>query len=404
MVDVVIVSAARTPIGSFGGALKELSAVQLGEYAVSAAMARASIKPSDVDEVILGNVLGAGLGQNVARQVAIAAGIPYEKSAFNVSKVCGSGLKAVILGAQAIMLGDAEIIVAGGTESMSNAPYLASAERWGQRMGDGFLVDSLLRDGLTDAFSGEPMGITAENLAQKYALSRHDLDAFAAQSQRRTAQAQREGRFEAEIVPVEVKLRKETRRVNQDEFPRSATTMETLATLRPAFKPDGVVTAGNASGINDGAAAVVLMSRSKALALGLKPLMTIRSWGNGGVDPAIMGYGPVPATQKALDKAGLNVADLDLIEANEAFASQSLSVMKGLGLDAAKTNVNGGAIALGHPIGASGARILVTLIHEMLRRHAHYGLATLCIGGGMGLALIVESEVETRRDNHGFGQ
>ncbi len=392
MVDVVIVSAARTPVGSFGGALKDLSAVQLGVYAVSAAIARASIKPSDVDEVILGNVLGAGLGQNVARQVAIAAGVPYEKSAFNVSKVCGSGLKAVILAAQAIMLGDADIIVAGGTESMSNAPYLASAARWGQRMGDGSLVDSLLRDGLTDAFSGEPMGITAENLAQKYVLTRLDLDTFAVESQRRTEQAQKEGRFNAEIVSVEVKQRKETRLVDQDEFPRPGTTVETLAKLRPAFKPDGVVTAGNASGINDGAAALVLMSRTKAAELGLKPLMVIKSWGNGGVDPAIMGYGPVPATQKALDKAGLSVTDLDLVEANEAFAAQSLSVMKGLGLDAAKTNVNGGAIALGHPIGASGARILVTLIHEMVRRHAHYGLATLCIGGGMGLALIVESE------------
>src|SRR5471030_1533905 len=330
MVDVVIVSAARTPIGSFGGALTDLSAVQLGEYAVSAAIARAAIKPSDVDEVILGNVLGAGLGQNVARQVAIAAGIPYEKSAFNVSKVCGSGLKAVILGAQAIMLGDADVIVAGGTESMSNAPYLASAERWGKRMGDGSLVDSLLCDGLTDAFSGEPMGITAENLAQKYPLTRRDLDTFAAQSQRRTEQAQKAGRFKDEIVPIIIKQRKETLLVDQDEFPRAGTTVETLAKLRPAFKPDGVVTAGNASGINDGAAALVLMSRTKAAELGLKPLMTIKSWGNGGVDPAIMGYGPVPATQKALDKAGLTVTDLDLVEANEAFAAQSLSVMKGL--------------------------------------------------------------------------
>jgi acetyl-CoA C-acetyltransferase len=276
---------------------------------------------------------------------------------------------------------------------MSNAPYLASAARWGQRMGDGSLVDSLLRDGLTDAFSGEPMGITAENLAQKYVLTRQDLDTFAAESQRRTEQAQKEGRFDAEIVPIEVKQRKETRVVNQDEFPRPGTTLETLAKLRPAFKPDGVVTAGNASGINDGAAALVLMNRAKAAQLGLKPLVVIKSWGNGGVDPAIMGYGPVPATQKALDKAGLTVTDLDLVEANEAFAAQSLSVMKGLGFDAAKTNVNGGAIALGHPIGASGARILVTLIYEMLRRQAHCGLATLCIGGGMGLALIVETEL-----------
>jgi len=390
--EVVIVSAARTPIGCFGGALKALSAVQLGEYAVSAAIARAAIKPAEVDEVILGNVLGAGLGQNVARQVAISAGVPFEKSAFNVSKVCGSGLKAVILGAQAIALGDADIIVAGGTESMSNASYLSSATRWGQRMGECNLVDSLLSDGLTDAFSGEHMGITAENLAQKYHLTREALDAFAAESQQRTEWAQQHGRFDNEIVPVRIISKKEERYIKADEFPRHGTTRESLSHLRPAFRPDGVVTAGNASGINDGAAALVLMSREKAAELQLQPLAVIRAWGNGGVDPQIMGYGPVPATRQALEKAGLQAEDLDIIEANEAFAAQALSVIKGLGLDPAKTNVNGGAIALGHPIGASGARILVSLVHEMQRRQARYGLATLCIGGGMGLAMVVEKE------------
>lgn len=390
--DVVIVSAARTPIGCFGGVLKELSAIQLGEYAVSAAIARAGVRPDDVDEVIMGNVLGAGLGQNVARQVAISVGIPFEKSAFNVSKVCGSGLKAVILGAQAIALGDADVVVAGGTESMSNAMYLASATRWGQRMGNSLLVDSMLSDGLTDAFSGEHMGMTAENLAQKYHLSREALDAYAAESQQRTEWAQKNGRFDNEIVPVKIVTRKEERYVKTDEFPRHGTTLESLSRLKPAFRPDGVVTAGNSSGINDGAAALVLMSREKASALQLQPLAVIRAWGNGGVDPNFMGYGPVPATRKALAKAGLHVDDLDVIEANEAFASQSLSVIKGLGIDPTKTNVNGGAIALGHPIGASGARILVSLLHEMQRRHARYGLATLCIGGGMGLAMIVEKE------------
>ena len=303
--DVVIVSAVRTPIGCFGGALKELSAIQLGEHAITAAIARAAIKPDDVDEVIMGNVLGAGLGQNVARQVAIAAGIPVEKSAFNVSKVCGSGLKATILGAQAIALGDAEIVVAGGTESMSNAMYLSAAARWGQRMGDSALIDSLISDGLTDAFSGEHMGITAENLAQKYQLTREELDAYAAESQQRTEWAQKNGRFDNEIVPIKIATRKEERYVKADEFPRHGTTRETLARLRPAFRPDGVVTAGNASGINDGAAALVLMSREKAAALQLQPLATIRAWGSGGVDPNIMGYGPVPATRRALSRAGL---------------------------------------------------------------------------------------------------
>ncbi|MCV9878756.1 acetyl-CoA C-acetyltransferase [Brenneria sp. KBI 447] len=392
MKDVVIVSAARTPIGCFGGALKDLSAIQLGEYAVSAAISRAAIKASEVDEVIMGNVLGAGLGQNIARQVAISAGIPFEKSAFSVSKVCGSGLKAVILGAQAIALGDAEVVVAGGTESMSNTMYLASAARWGQRMGDSALVDSLLSDGLTDAFSGEHMGNTAENLAQKYHLTREALDAYAAESQQRAEWAQKNDRFDNEIVPIKIIRRTEERCINADEFPRHGTTAESLSRLRPAFRPEGVVTAGNSSGINDGAAALVLMSREKAQALQLQPLVVIRAWGGGGVDPKIMGYGPVPATRLALEKAGLRVEDLDLIEANEAFAAQSLSVMKGLGLDPQKTNVNGGAIALGHPIGASGARILVSLVYEMQRRHARYGLATLCIGGGMGLAIVVEKE------------
>ena len=390
--DVVIVSAARTAIGNFGGAFASASAVELGRVAAQAAIARAGIQAEAVDELIYGNVLGAGLGQNVARQVALSSGMREESTAFGVSKVCGSGLKAVILGAQSILAGDADVVVAGGCESMSNAAYVLPSNRWGQRMGDGQTIDTMIRDGLTDAFDHQHMGITAENIASQFAISRDELDRFAATSQQRAERAQKQGCFADEIVPVAVKQRKETLNVIQDEFPRHGTTPESLGKLRPAFKPDGVVTAGNASGINDGAAALVLMSRTRAERLGLKPLARIASWASAGVSPKIMGYGPVPATRRALEKAGLRVADLDLIEANEAFAAQSIAVVRGLELDPEIVNVNGGAIALGHPIGASGARILVTLLHEMGKRAARRGLATLCVGGGMGVALIVERE------------
>jgi len=390
--DVVIVSAARTPIGSFGGALATLSAVDLGNAAAQAAIARAGIDAAKIDELIFGNVLCAGLGQNVARQVALASGMREESTAFNVSKVCGSGLKSVILAAQAIMTNDADIVVAGGTESMSNAAYVLPANRWGQRMGNGTTVDTMICDGLTDAFDHQHMGITAENIASQFGISRAELDQFSATSQRRTEKAQKENRFADEIVPVNVRQRKETVAVTNDEFPRHGTTEASLAKLKPAFKTDGVVTAGNASGINDGAAALVLMRRTAAERLGLRPLARIVSWGAAGVSPKIMGYGPVPATQRALQKAGLSVNDLDLVEANEAFAAQSIAVVRGLKLDPEIVNVNGGAIALGHPVGASGARILVTLLHELGKREARRGLATLCVGGGMGVALIVESE------------
>lgn len=389
MKEVVIVSAVRTPIGALGGVFKNVSAVELGARAVTGALKKINLDPCNVDEVILGNVLCAGLGQNVARQVAIAANIPNEVPAFNVSKVCGSGLKSIILATQAIMCGDAEIVIAGGTESMSNVGYVSFGMRFGMRMGDSKLIDSLVYDGLTDAFSHVHMGITAENLAEKYHLTRNELDEFALQSQLKAEQAQKSGKFDEEIIPVEIKNKKGIEVVNQDEYPRHGSTFESLNKLRPAFKKDGVVTAGNASGINDGAAALVLMSKEKAVELGLKPLVTIRSWASAGVDPQLMGYGPVPATQKALNKIGLSVENIDLIEANEAFAAQAISVIKGLDLDTSKINVNGGAIALGHPIGASGARILVSLIHEMQRRDAKNGLATLCVGGGQGLAMVV---------------
>ena len=368
--DVVIVSAARTPIGSFGGAFASLSAVQLGTIAAKSAIARARIDAGSVDELIYGNVLCAGLGQNVARQVALASGMREESTSFNVSKVCGSGLKAAILGAQAILTGDAEIVVAGGTESMSNAAYVLPSNRWGQRMGDGQTIDTMIRDGLCDAFDHQHMGMTAENIASQFNISREELDRFSATSQQRAERAQKENRFADEIVPVDVKQRKETVTVSSDEFPRHGTTEASLAKLKPAFKPDGVVTAGNASGINDGAAALVLMKRERARLLGLRPLARIASWGSAGVSPKIMGYGPVPATQRALKKIGLSVADLDLIEANEAFAAQSIAVARGLELNPEIVNVNGGAIALGHPIGASGARILVSLVHEMQKREA----------------------------------
>lgn len=391
MREVVIVSAVRTPIGAFGGSFKDVSAVKLGAVVVKEALARANVKPELVDEVIFGSVLQAGLGQNVARQVAIAAGIPNEVPSMTINKVCGSGLKTVILGAQAIMTGDADIIVAGGTENMSMAPYLLPNARWGYRMGDGAIIDYMVHDGLTDIFNNYHMGITAENIAEQWNITREEQDKFALESQLRAERAIKEGRFKDEIVPVEVPQKKgDPIVVDTDEHPRFGTTLEALAKLKPAFKKDGTVTAGNASGINDGAAAVVLMSKEKAEELGIKPLVTIVSYASAGVDPKIMGYGPVPASQKALAKANMTVEDIDLVEANEAFAAQALAVMKGLGLDPEKTNVNGGAIALGHPIGCSGTRILVTLIHEMIKRDAKTGLATLCIGGGQGTALIVK--------------
>ncbi len=391
MKEVVIVGAARTPIGSFGGALASLSAIDLGVIAAKEAIKRAGIKPEDIDEVIIGNVLSAGLGQNPARQVAIGAGLPDTVPATTINKVCGSGLRTVSMAAQFIMLGDADIVLAGGTESMSNAPYLMPGARWGQRMGDGKVVDYMVHDGLTDIFNSYHMGITAENIAEQWNLTREEQDSFALESQIRAEKAQKEGKFKDEIVPVEVPQRKgDPIVVADDEYPKHGSTIEKLTKLRPAFKKDGTVTAGNASGINDGAAMLIIMSKEKAEQLGLKPLATIKSYASAGVDPKIMGYGPVPATRKALERAGLTVEDLDLIEANEAFAAQSLSVVKDLGLNSEKVNVNGGAIALGHPIGASGARILISLIYEMQRRDAKTGLATLCIGGGQGTAVIVE--------------
>lgn len=388
--DAVIVSGVRTAIGSFGGGLAEVSAVKLGEICIRAALERADLKPNLVDEVIMGNVLQSGLGQNPARQASINAGLPVHIPAMTINKVCGSGLKAVILAAQSIMLGDAEIVVAGGMESMSQAPYLLEKARFGYRMGDGQLVDSMIRDGLWDAFNDYHMGITAENICVESHLSREELDAFALESQRRAVHAIESGTFRQEIVPVEVPGRKGSTIFEQDQQPRAETTAEGLAKLRPAFKKDGMVTAGNSSGLNDGGAAVVVMSRSKAEELGLKPLATIRSYASAGVDPRIMGMGPVPSSRRALERAGLTVSDLDLVEANEAFAAQSVAVGKELGFDRARLNVNGGAIALGHPIGASGTRVLVTLLYEMQRRNAHFGLATLCIGGGQGVAMIVE--------------
>lgn len=387
--SVVIVAAKRTAIGSFLGSLSSLSAVDLGKVAVTAALAEAKVAPADVDEVILGQVLTAGCGQNPARQTAIAAGIPVDKTAMTINQVCGSGLRAVALGLQSISNGDAKIVVAGGQESMSQSAHAANL-RNGTKMGNTEFIDTMIKDGLWDAFNGYHMGITAENVAEAYQLTRADQDALAATSQQRAESAIKAGVFKDEIAPVTIKQKKQEIVFDTDEFPRAGTTVETLSALRPAFKPDGTVTAGNASGINDGAAALVLMSASEAQKRGLTPLATIASWATAGVDPKVMGTGPIPASQKALEKAGWSVADLDVIEANEAFAAQACSVLKGLGLDAAKVNVNGGAIALGHPIGASGARVLTTLLHEMKRRDAKKGLVTLCIGGGMGIAMCVE--------------
>ena len=393
MRNAVIVSAVRTPVGSFGGSLKDISAAQLGAIVIKEAVKRAGIQPSDVDEVYMGNVVQAGQGQNVARQAAVNAGIPVEKPAVTLNMVCGSGLRAVSLAAQLIRLGDCDVVVAGGTENMSMAPYAIPGARWGQRMGSGMMVDTMINDALTDAFSQVHMGITAENIAQQWNITREEQDAFAAASQQKAEAAIKAGKFEEEIVPVEIPQRKGDPVIFcKDEYPRFGATAEGLGKLKPAFKKDGTVTAGNASGINDGAAAVVVMSEEKAKQLGIKPLATILSYGSKGLDPAIMGYGPFYATKAALEKANLTVEDLDLIEANEAFASQSIAVAKDLNLDPEKVNVNGGAIAIGHPVGASGARILVTLLHEMQRRDAKKGLATLCIGGGMGTALVVGRE------------
>jgi acetyl-CoA C-acetyltransferase len=389
MTDVVIVSAARTPIGAFNGALSSLPAHELGKIAIVEALKRAKVDTAEVSEVVLGHVLTAGTGQNPARQAAIAAGIPVEKTAYVINQVCGSGLRTVALGYQAIRNGDSEIVVAGGQESMSLAPHCMHL-RTGVKMGDAQMIDTMIKDGLWDAFNGYHMGNTAENVAEKWQITREAQDKFAAASQNKAEAAQKAGRFKDEIVPVTIASRKGDIVVADDEYPRHGTNVETLAKLRPAFKKDGTVTAGNASGINDGAAALILMSAENAAKRGLKPLARIASWATAGVDPAVMGSGPIPASRKALQKAGWKAEDLDLIEANEAFAAQACAVNKDLGFDASKVNVNGGAIALGHPIGASGARILVTLLHEMQKRNAKKGLATLCIGGGMGIALTVE--------------
>ncbi|MBP1890637.1 acetyl-CoA C-acetyltransferase [Clostridium moniliforme] len=391
MKEVVIVSAVRTALGSFGGSLKDVPAVDLGALVIKEAVKKAGIKPEMVEEVLMGNVIQAGLGQNVARQATIKAGLPEEVPAMTINKVCGSGLRAVSLAAQMIKAGDTDIVVAGGVENMSRAPYLLETARWGQRMGNGKMVDSMINDALWDAFNDYHMGVTAENIAKKWNLTREEQDEFSANSQNKAEKAIKEGRFKEEIVPVVIPQRKGDPIVfDTDEFPRFGTTVEKLGKLRPAFIKDGTVTAGNASGINDGAAALVIMSAEKAESLGIKPMAKILSYGSRGLDPAIMGYGPFHATKKALENAGLEVKDLDLIEANEAFAAQSLAVAKDLGFDMTKVNVNGGAIALGHPVGASGARILVTLLHEMEKRDAKKGLATLCIGGGMGTAVVVE--------------
>ena len=391
MQEVVIVAATRTAIGSFQGSLATLPAHELGAAVIRSLLQQTGLDPARVDEVILGQTLTAGAGQNPARQASIAAGLPNTVPAMTVNKVCGSGLKALHLAAQAIRCGDADIVIAGGQESMSLAPYVMPGARTGLRMGHAKLVDSMIQDGLWDAFNDYHMGITAENLVEKYGISREDQDAFAAESQRKAAEAIEAGRFKAEITAIEIPQRKgEALRFDTDEQPRAGTTAESLAKLKPAFKKDGSVTAGNASTLNDGAAAVLLMSAAKAAELGLPVLARIAAYANAGVDPAIMGIGPVSATHRCLEKAGWQLAELDLIEANEAFAAQALSVGKELGWDASKVNVNGGAIALGHPIGASGCRVLVTLLHEMLRRDAKKGLATLCIGGGQGVALALQ--------------
>ncbi|MFW2398852.1 acetyl-CoA C-acetyltransferase [Burkholderia pseudomallei] len=391
MTDVVIVSAARTAVGKFGGSLAKIAAPELGASVIRAVLERAGVKPEQVSEVILGQVLTAGSGQNPARQALIAAGLPNAVPGMTINKVCGSGLKAVMLAANAVVAGDAEIVVAGGQENMSAAPHVLPGSRDGFRMGDAKLVDSMIVDGLWDVYNKYHMGITAENVAKEYGITREAQDQFAALSQNKAEAAQKAGRFDDEIVPIEIPQRKgEPLRFAIDEFVRHGVTAESLASLKPAFAKEGTVTAANASGINDGAAAVLVMSAKKAEALGLEPLARIKAYANAGVDPSVMGMGPVPASRRCLERAGWSVGDLDLMEINEAFAAQALAVHKQMGWDTSKVNVNGGAIAIGHPIGASGCRILVTLLHEMLKRDAKRGLASLCIGGGMGVALALE--------------
>ena len=389
MEDIVIVSAARTPVGSFNGAFAATPAHVLGTVALKAAIARAGLSPEDIDEVILGQVLTAAEGQNPARQAARAAGIPDAKTAFSINQVCGSGLRTVALAAQQIISGESSIVIAGGQESMSLAPH-AQHLRAGTKMGDLSFIDTMIRDGLWDAFNGYHMGVTAENVAKQWQITREEQDALALGSQQKASAAQKAGKFKDEIAPVTLTTRKGDVVVENDEYIRHDASVETMAKLKPAFQKDGTVTAGNASGINDGAAALVVMSAKEAARRGLTPLARIASFATAGVDPAVMGSGPIPSSRKALARAGWNVADLDLIEANEAFAAQAAAVNKDLGFDPAKVNVNGGAIAIGHPIGASGARILVTLLHEMAKRDAKKGLATLCIGGGMGVAMCLE--------------
>jgi acetyl-CoA C-acetyltransferase len=389
MTEVVIAAAARTPVGSFNGTLSGVSAHYLGTVAIVEAIKRAKVEPGEVSEVIMGQILSAGAGQNPARQAAVAAGIPVEKTAYGINQLCGSGLRAVALGFQAIKVGDSEIVVAGGQESMSQAPHCMHL-RNGVKMGNAELVDTMIKDGLWDAFNGYHMGNTAENVAQKWQITREDQDSFALGSQQKAEAALKAGRFKDEIVPVKISTRKGEVTVDADEYPKHGTTLDALKKLRAAFDKNGTVTAGNASGINDGAAAIVLMTDKDAAKRGIKPLARIVSWATAGVDPAIMGSGPIPASRAALNKAGWSAADLDLIEANEAFAAQACAVNKDLGWDTGKVNVNGGAIAIGHPIGASGARVLTTRLYEMQRRNVKRGLATLCIGGGMGIAMCVE--------------
>ena len=391
MNDVVIASAARTPIGAFNGALSSVSASFLGEVAIAEALKRTGVSPEDVSEVIMGQILTADTGQNPARQAAVGAGIPVEKTAYGINQLCGSGLRAVALGYQAIKVGDSDIVVAGGQENMSQAPHCVHL-RNGQKMGDTQLVDTMIKDGLWDAFNGYHMGNTAENVAEKWQITREEQDAFAARSQQKAEEAQKSGAFDAELVPVTIKTRRGETVVDADEYPKQGITAEGLAGLRPAFDREGTVTAGNASGINDGGAALVLMSAEEAEKRGITPMARIVSWATAGVDPAIMGSGPIPASRAALEKAGWSVGDLDLIEANEAFAAQACAVNKDLGWDTDKVNVKGGAIALGHPVGASGARVLTTLLYGMHQRDAKKGLATLCIGGGMGIAMCVQRD------------
>jgi len=397
MRKVVVVSALRSPIGSFGGVFKNVSAVDLGIQVVRESLKQTGIKPEMVDEVIMGNVIGAGLGQNISRQVSLGSGIPVTVPTFTVNKVCGSGMKTVALASAMIAIGDADIIIAGGTENMSQIPYILPNERWGARMGDKNVVDIMVKDGLWDVFNDYHMGITAENLADKFGITREEMDIFAATSQNRCEEAMKAGKFDDEIVPISVpQRRKDDIIVKEDEFPRAGVTTENLAKLRPAFRRDGRVTAANSSGINDGAAILILMSEDKAKELDIQPLATLVNYASGGVDPSIMGYGPVPSIKKVFEKSGWKMEDLELVELNEAFASQSLAVFRGLEeegigkLDSDIVNVNGGAISLGHPIGASGARIIVTLLHEMKRRNLKKGLASLCIGGGMGISTLFE--------------